>query len=202
MDKLLFSFFKRFIIAPIVITVAVIICIGIVAPKAINNSMIPTVSVSQNVDISEYNLVEYKNFNTLKEADYVATISSDEIGLECAVCYSSSNNINAVNMLKQSKEPWNNGSVAIVGDNMGNKFKNLHNSNVGTSIVIDYYKNAVCSYNISKIVYNNTIKDIPKLMKEADLVLCVAYTDFESPNGTDKLYIAYLAELGGVDKWQ
>lgn len=202
MDKLLFSFLKRIIIAPIVTALVVIACIGIVVPKVINDSIIPAVSVAPSVDISEYNLVEYDTFDTLREADYVATVSSDEIGLGCAVCYLSSNNINAVNMLKQSKEPWNNGSVAIIGDNKGNKFKNLHNSNIGTNIVIDYYKNAVCSYKVSKIVYNNTIKDIPKLMKEADLVLCVPYTDFESPNGTDKLYIAYLAELGGVDNWK
>lgn len=202
MNKILFSFIKRFIIAPLIIVVAVISAVAVVMPKLVDASQIQTVAVAPEVDISNYQLLEYDSFSELKNGDYVATISSDEISLCSAVFYVSSNDVNAVHMLKASKEPWNGGSVAIIGDNNVNEFKNLHNCKQGTKLEIDYYKNARCSYEIVDVVYNNTKKDIKSLMNRADLVLCVEYNDFETPDESDAFYIAYLAKMGGMEKWQ
>lgn len=202
MNKILFSFIKRFIIAPLIILLAVISAVAVVMPKIVDASQIQTVAVAPEVDISSYNLSEYNSFSQLKNGDYVATISSDEISLGSAVCYISSNDVNAVHMIKASKEPWNGGSVAVIGANTVNKFKNLHNCKQGTKLEIDYYKNARCSYEIVDVLYNNTKKDIDSLMKRADLVLCVEYNDFETPDESDAFYIAYLAKMGGMEKWQ
>lgn len=202
MNKLLLSFLKRFIIAPLIITAVVISAFGFFASREVALSQASVDFVTPSIDISDYNLVEYHSFDALKSDDYVATLSSDEIELGCAVCYSSGNEVDAVSMLKQSKEPWNGGSVAITGENLTLQLKPLHNSKVGTRVKIDYYKNQICTYEIKQVVYNNTLDDIPALMKKADLVLCVKYDNFESSNEGDSFYIAYLADIGGVEEWK
>lgn len=201
MKSLFISFLKRFLLIPILVTVVVIAVIAIKVPNAVSVSNLTVSASAPDVDISVYNLVEYEKFSSLKEGDYVATVSSDEISLGCAVCYESTNDLNAVTMLKCSKEPWLGGSVVLMGENVKQKFKYLHNSTIGTEININFYKNATCKYKITSVEYNHTQEELKDCMKKADLVLCVAYKDFESPNGSN-LYITYFAELGGVELWK
>lgn len=201
MNKLLLRFFKRFVIVPISFAIIAIIATSFVVPKLITGSYsVNNVSV-EDIDISNYKLNEYEHFSQLEKGDYVATIISDEIKLSCAVCYDSTSQINSAGLSKKSKEPWSNGSVAIVGDNVPNKFKYLHNSKIGTEIKIDYYKNAICTYKITGVSYNHTTDEIKSALKKTDLLLCVPYTDFENPTES-KLYTFYTAELGGVEQWK
>lgn len=199
MNNLLFGFLKKSIIVPVVVAALIMVVTGIAVPKMITSSLTTSV-VAQEIDISAYNLKEYSKFETLEQGDYVASITADTINLNCAICYNSVKEINSAGLLKQSKEPWNKGSVAIIGENENTKFKPFHNATVGTKLSINFYKNAVCNYEITEITYNNSRKAINEQLKKNDLLLCVPYTNFDSPNG-EKLYIIYSAKLGGIEKW-
>lgn len=201
MNKLLLRFFKRFIIVPVLVAMVAVIAISFTMPKIINESHNASVVSIPDIDMSMYKLNEYNRFGELNAGDYVATITCEDVNLSCAVCYDSTNEINAVGLQKLSHEPWNNGNVAIVGDNITNKFKYLHNVQIGTELSINYYKNAVCTYKITNVTYNHSINEIEEQLKSNNLVLCVPYTDFESPDAS-KLYTFYFAELGGVEEWK
>lgn len=200
MDKLLFSFIKRYLIVPLSVAIVAIIATSIVMPKIITASQSDIVISAPEIDPSSYELRDYKKFSELKDGEYVASIESNELNISCAVCYNTANDDDSVRLQKQSLEPWNKGSVAIVGDNYTRQFKYLHNAEVGTEIKIDFYKNAVCTYKITGVSYNNSLKSIPAELKKNNLVLCVPYNYFESKNG-EKLYTFYFAELGGVKQW-
>ena len=199
MKPLVWKFAKRIIIIPLVLTAMSIAIVSInVTPKV--NASIKSVQITEPVvDISEYNLVKYKKFSELSKGDYAATITVESVSIKCAVCYDSSEEADAVCLVKQSKEPWNNGSVALIGDNEARSFKRLHNAVVGTDIEIDFYKNPTCNYKVTAISYNCSEKDIYKKLKENNLVICVPYYDFESTDGS-LLYTIYEAELGGNEQ--
>lgn len=201
MKPLFFNFIKRFILVPVLLTVIVVIVVGIKLPSVVADSQNVTVITSPVVDTDKYNLVSYKSFKDLKSGDYVATVFCEELQINCAACFDSSAELHAAEVLKQSKEPWNKGNVAIVGDNLTTQFKYLHNAGIGTEIVVDYYHNETCTYSIKKIVDVSNIEDVIEYLKQYNLVLCIPYVDFDSPTGS-MLYHVYLAELGGVELWK
>lgn len=201
MKPLLLNFIKRFILVPVLLTALIIVGVGIKLPSVVADSKSVTVITSPVVDIDKYNLVSYKSFKDLKSGDYVATVSCEELRINCVACFDSSAELHAAEVLKQSKEPWNNGNVAIIGENLTTQFKYLHNASIGTEIVVNYYQNETCTYSIKKIVDICKKENIIDYLKQYNLVLCIPYVDFDSPTGS-MLYHVYLAELGGVELWK
>lgn len=198
MNSLFFNFIKRAFLVPAAFALVVIAVINTVVPKLVSASNVtPTISVA-GVDISKYPLSEYDSFSKLEKGDYVATISSEEIGLNCAAVYNDLDQTEAVSLQKNSNEPWNDGCVAFEGKNLTTQFKYLHNAVAGTKITVDFYRNSTCFYTINKINYNAHKKDIKNYMAENTLVMAVPYVDFESSDD-EQLYIVYTAELEGVE---
>jgi sortase (surface protein transpeptidase) len=199
MNSLFLNFIKRALLVPAVITAVVAFAIVSFVPKSVSASNVLTANTASDVDISQYSLVEFSDFSTLKQGDYVARIYSDELAINCAVVYGSNSGVDAdcVAMQKCSTEPWNDGSVVIIGDNLTTYFRYLHNAVDGTEISVDFYRNSTYTYNITGVNYNVAQKNLSKFMQPNTLVLAVPYEDFESTNN-QPLYIVYTATLGGV----
>lgn len=197
MNSLFFNFVKRALIVPLLFALVAIAAVNFVVPKMVESSNAVSYTTAAKIDISKYQLAEFDSFSKLEKGNYVATVSSEEIGLNCAAAYNSSEIVDTVNLLKISTEPWNNGSIAIIGKNLTTEFKYLHNAIAGTEVTVDFYRNSTYTYKINKIIYDASQGDIKKHMAPDTLVMALPYVDFESSD--DKpFYILYVAELEGV----
>lgn len=194
MDSLKFNFVRRAFIVPVILSVVVIAVIWFAAPKFIDASNAVSVSAASDVDISKYQLREYENFSQLKSGDYVATITCKNSAVSCPALYLDDIETGTAYMSKSSSEPWNNGTVAFVGDNFESEFKSLHSSNVGDEIYVNFYKHGTFTYKITQISANKKLTDLKQYEKQKNkLVLCLPYTDFESADNSS-IYTFFVAQ--------
>jgi sortase (surface protein transpeptidase) len=192
MNSLTFNFIKRAFIVPIAVTLIVILGILVGVPKIVS-AQSSTNSVTK-IDLSGYSLAEYSEFKQLKESDYVGSISSESLGINSAITYSLDSDKNTILLSQSSKEPWNNGSVILVGDNSNSQFKSLHSSEVGDEITINFYSNDKYVYKITDVEFGKTLEDIDSYNKKNTLVMFLPYNNFEDL-GNSYYYAVYIAEM-------
>jgi sortase (surface protein transpeptidase) len=193
MNSLTFNFIKRAFIIPIAVTLVVVLGMFIFIPTS-SSAQSTTTSVSK-IDLSGYSLAQYSKFKQLDISAYVGSISSDSLGINCAITYSlDSENINTVLLSENSTEPWNDGSVVLLGDDNTSEFKTLHDSVIGDEITIDFYSNNKYTYKINDVSYGKTLKDIKSYNKKNTLVMYVPYSNFDDLSNS-YYYVEYVAEL-------
>lgn len=197
MDKLKSSYIKKGIIFPLVTIIVLIILSVIFVPKIIN--MIPTgTDATQAItqyNANDYYLVDYKNFEDLRLNNFVGWLSSDDIALGCAVTYKSEDEgTTASSLLERSSEPWNDGTVVIIGENSDREFRNLHKATINNEFTIDFHQHDSYTYKIKEIIPTRTKSEINDYMDESDAILCLPYNDF-SKFGNEYFYTIYLAEM-------
>lgn len=101
-------------------------------------------------------------------------------------------------MTKASTEPWNDGTVAFVGDNFDSEFKSLHSAKIGDEVYVSFYKHGTYTYKITKITANNKLTALKQYEKQKNkLILCLPYTDFESAESSS-IYTFYIAESEAI----
>ncbi len=192
MASLLFNFFKRAIIVPVIVTAIVLGAIYMIVPKYVNEEQTRPVSVNERIDLSQYSVKEYNSFKQLKAGDYVGAISCENIDLgKTAVLYLSEND-NGVYVDSPSAEPWNGGSVVIIGNDVNRQFGKFYNSKNGDKIELEFYSGDTYTYKIQKKVVGVTKKDISKYMNGESLILAVPYNDFSNLDGSF-FYTLYIA---------
>lgn len=194
MDSLKFNFVRRAFIVPVLLSAVVIAIIWFAAPKIIESSNAVSVAAVSDVNISKYNLNEYNKFSQLKSGGYVATVNCKNPAVSCPVLYLDDIETGTAYMSKNSTEPWNNGTVAFVGDNFDSEFKSLHSAKVGDKIYVNFYKHGTYTYKVTKITANKKLSDLKLYEKQKNkLILCLPYTDFESADNS-LIYTFFIAE--------
>ena len=198
MDSLKFNFVRRAFIIPALLSAVIIAVIWFAAPKMIESSNAVSVVAATDVNISKYKLNEYNKFSQLKSGDYVATITCKNSAVSCPVLYLDDIETGTAYMPKFSTEPWNNGTVAFVGDNFESEFKSLHSAKIGDEVYVNFYKHGTYTYKITKITANNKLSDLKQYEKQKNkLILCLPYTDFESADSSS-IYTFFIAESEAV----
>ena len=192
MASLLFNFFKRAIIVPVVVTALVIGSIYAFSPTFITEGTQRTVSTGENIDLSDYKVKEYSSFKQLKPGDYIGTVSCKSVDLgETPIVYISKNE-KAVYAIDGSVEPWNGGSILIIGNDVYSQFLKLYNSEKGDKVSVNFYSGDTYNYKIEKKVAGVTESELKNYIKDGKLVLAVPYNDF-SNLGTSFFYFLYIA---------
>lgn len=193
MNSLILNFIKRAVIVPVIVTALCVCGVRFIAPKLVESSNQVSAVTSESVDASIYNLVKYNNFNDLKKNDYVATVTCETVGMSCAAVFNCEDEPKAVDVDASSTEPWNDGTVVLVGENTASQFNKLHKANLGDEVVVEFYKHDKYTYKISKIEHSYSRENIQNSMKYKGLLLCCAYNDFSDLENS-KLYTVYFAE--------
>lgn len=197
MNSLRINFILKAFVIPIAITAIIASSLTLVYfPRVIEKSNATATLKVSDVDISKYSITEYNSFKDLRELNYVASVENDELGIKCPVLYLNSDSNDAAHMLDGSVEPWANGSMAIVGENLNSQFKRLHGATIGDEFTVDFYSNEQYTYRITKIEYNKTEEDVKSYMGNRNLVLGLQYNDFSGAEDS-YLYIVYVAQLVG-----
>ncbi len=192
MASLLFNFFKRAIIVPVIVTAIVIGALYMAIPKYVNEGQARPTSVNERIDLSQYSVKEYNSFSQLKAGDYVGTIRCDNIDLgNTAVLYLSEND-NGVYVESGSSEPWNGGSVLIIGNDINNQFGKFYNSEKGDKIELEFYSRDTYTYKIQNKAVGVTKKEINNYLGDGRLVLAVPFNDFSNLGGSF-FYTLYIA---------
>ncbi len=191
MLSLVLNFLKRALIVPLALLLIAVAAVSAFLPR-LNLASVPTAQ-GREINLSSYTLVNYKAFDSLGEDNYVGKLTSEDFDLGEIAVLKSSDNSTGVRMLKSSKEPWNGGGVILVGKNIFNQFKLLHNAKKGDTVTFEFYNNDSYNYKISKIVPNVRAKELNSYLKDNLLVMCVPYNDFGNL-GDSYLYTVYVAQ--------
>ena len=192
MASLLFNFFKRAIVVPVVVTALVIGAIYALAPKFINETSTRVVSGNQTINLSEYHVKEYSSFKDLKSGGYIGKVSCENVDLgETPVVYLSQNE-KAVYAVQGSEEPWNGGSILIIGNDVYSQFAKLYNSEKGDKVKLEFYSNDTYNYRIEKKVTGVKESEFKDYLRDEKLILAVPYNDF-SNLGNSYFYTLYVA---------
>lgn len=179
MTSLLFNFFKRAIIVPIILTIIASVGIYVVTPGLINRGGEGKAASDDSViDLSSYDTRDYKTFSQLKEGEYVGTIECSNIGLNKTAVVYQTDKSNSIFASGDSKEPWNNGGTAIVTTDTKSELSKFYNAEKGDKITVDFFSNGEYTYKLDKKVICQTEKDIKNYIKPSTLVICVPYNDF------------------------
>lgn len=196
MRRLKSQYIKKAILFPLIIVILLTILAIPVVPRFIQmmpRSINPTGAVL-DYDESDYYLVNYKNFGDLRLNNFVGWLSSDDIALGCAITYKSEDeNTTAASLLERSSEPWNDGTLVIVGDNTDREFRNLHKATINNEFTIEFHKHDSYTYAVKDIVPIVDKEEINKYMKDSDAILCLPYNDF-SKLGSEYFYTIYLCD--------
>lgn len=196
MKKLRSSYIKKATLFPLITIVALIIVSIIAVPKLL--PMIPTATDATKA-VKEYNaddyyLVNYSNFEDLRLNNFVGWLSSDDIALGCAVTYKSENeDTNAASLLSMSTEPWNDGTIVIIGSNTDKEFRNLHKAAINNTFNIEFHQHNNYTYKIKEIIPTKSKDEIKEYTDEADAILCLPYNDF-SKFGKEYFYTLYVCD--------
>lgn len=148
-------------------------------------------------DPNEYYLVEYQSFSELRLNNFVGWLSSDDIGLGCAVTFDSEKEYTeAASLFAESTEPWgeNGGSLLITGENTDIEFRNLHKAQIGDRVTIDFNGHSSYTYEIVEIATKETQEETYEHMSDDTLVMCLQFNDF-SKYGESYFYHVYVAQL-------
>ena len=192
MASLLLNFFKRAIIVPVIVTALVIGAIYAVTPHFITERKSRTSSLNDRIDLSLYSVKEYDSFKELRAGDYIGDLSCESVDLgRTAIVYKSQVN-NAVYAIDGSKEPWNGGSMLIVGNDVYSQFAKLYNSKKGDKISLEFYSRETYTYKIENKVVGVTDAELKGYLTDGKLVLAVPYNDF-SNLGSSFFYTLYIA---------
>ncbi len=198
MNSLKFNFVRRAFIIPVLLSAIVVAVVWFTAPKMIESSNAVSVAAATDVDISKYKLNEYDKFSQLKSGEYVATIACKNSAVSCPALYLDDIETGTAYMTKASTEPWNDGTVAFVGDNFDSEFKSLHSAKIGDEVYVSFYKHGTYTYKITKITANNKLTALKQYEKQKNkLILCLPYTDFESAESSS-IYTFYIAESEAI----
>lgn len=191
------SYIRKAIVFPIVVVIILIVIATLIVPSIITR--IPT-ATDATKGVKEYNaddyyLVNYDNFEDLRLNNFVGWLSSDDIALGCALTYKSEDeNTTAASLLATSTEPWNKGTIIIIGDNTDAEFRNLHKANYNDTFTIEFHKHDSYTYAVKDIVPTRTKDEINDYVDEGDAILCLPYNDF-SQLGTEYFYTLYVCKL-------
>lgn len=190
------GYIKKAIIFPLSTVVVLAIIATIIVPSLITK--IPTATDAtrgvKEYNADDYYLVNYDNFEDLRLNNFVGWLSSDDIALGCAVTYKSEDeNTTASSLLEYSEEPWNNGTIVIIGDNTDREFRNLHKANFNDTFTIEFHKHDTYTYAIKDIVPTRTKDEIKDYIDEGDAILCLPYNDF-SKLGSEYFYTLYICK--------
>ncbi len=192
MASLLFNFFKRAIIVPVVVTAIVIGAIYLYVPSLITDGQSRATEETAAVDLSQFSVKEYNSFRELKSGDYIGTVSCSSVELgETPVVYIA-NNEKAVYAINGSAEPWNGGSMVIIGNDVYSQFAKLYNSEKGDYVSLKFYSGNTYDYKIEKKVTGVTENELKNYLVDGQLVLAVPYNDF-SNLGNSFFYTLYVA---------
>lgn len=197
MNGLKSSYIRKAIIFPTVVVIILIILATIFVPPFI--ARIPTATDAtrgvKEYNADDYYLVNYDNFEDLRLNNFVGWLSSDDIALGCAVTYKSEDeNTSAASLLEYSKEPWNKGTLVIIGDNTDAEFRNLHKANMNDTFTIEFHKHDSYTYAVKDIVPTRTKEEIKDYIDEGDAILCLPYNDF-SKLGSEYFYTVYVCKI-------
>ncbi len=192
------DFLLMCIVLPIALSLVLVVVCYFAVPPFI--AWLPTNTDSTDAiveyDPNEYYLVDYMNFSDLRLNNFVGWLSSDDLGLGCAVTYDSENEFTeAASLSVASTEPWgNNGALLITGENTDYEFRNLHKAQIGDRVTIDFNGHASYTYEIVEITTKETRQETYAHMNDKTLVMCLSYNDF-SNYGSSYFYHVYVAQL-------
>ena len=197
MTSLMFNFVKRAIIIPILLLVIVVVCIYLVVPRMLNTAnAAPSTETVEDADIVDlsysYDTVEYDSFNKLGQGNYVGTIECANVGMSKIAIVYDDDQKNAVSTFTGSREPWKNGSIAIITNDISSDLSKIYNAEKGDEIKVDFFSNNEYTYTLEKKVIGKTEKDIKSYMNGTDLVICVPYNNF-SDLSNSFYYTIYIA---------
>ncbi|MGN0523480.1 MAG: sortase domain-bontaining protein [Eubacterium sp.] len=200
MNSLLFNFARRSILVPLVVTLLAVSITCVLMPKLAASSNKDTPVTANEIDVAQYSLTDYNSFSELEDDTYIGNISVPKVNINCAVIYNSNTEIDALNMISSSTEPWGNGAMVVTGTNTKSQLNYLHRANIGDEIDFEPYKHSYYQYKISDIIYGVDEDSLESCLKENTLVLCLPYTDFYDADD-ENLYTVYIADLvNGGDK--
>ncbi len=197
MNSLVFNFIKRAVIVPVVcaaLAAAVLIFAGpraVAKTAAVGNKTSNTV---KTLDITAFSAKSYEGFSELKSGDFIGSVSSEDIGFgEKAISYHAAED-GSIIMSKASKEPWNGGSLLLIGANTSDSFKPLHRCQIGDTFKVSFYNKDVYTYRLTKILPCEEEKKLSSHLGENRLLLCLQYYDFTNL-GNDYFYQVFVAEM-------
>ena len=192
MASLLFNFFKRAIVVPVVVTAIVIGIIYAFAPKFINEEKNRVPASNETVNLSEYDVKDYNNFDELKHGGYIGKISCKSVDIgELPVVYARQTK-KAVYAIESSSEPWNGGGMLIIGYDTFEQFAKLYNSEKGDKVTLEFYSKDTYNYKIESKVTGVRENELKNFIEEDKLILAVPYNDF-SNLGNSYFYTLYVA---------
>ena len=175
MISLLLNFFKRAIAVPLIVCIAAVIAVTAIPNIGAGTSDNGKLS---EVDISLYSAKQYDRFKELESDSYAGLLFSEDFSFgKIPVLYDVENQ-NTVSVVKGSGEPWNGGSMLIVGKNSEAQFKGLKRAKKGDTIVFDSYSNTEVSFTVKSIVTGVRENELKSYMKQGKLVLAYPYNDF------------------------
>ena len=186
------------LVVPIIVAIIAVVGSYFIVPVFIDsmpNNKDRTQAVEE-FDRKEYYLVDYDNFSELRLNNFVGWLSSNDLGLGCAITYNSEMEtaLNA-SLSPISKEPWiNNGGLIVTGKNRDKVFRNLHKAKIGDQITINFNSHETYTYEIVEIYNKENREETYAHYADNTLVLCLQMNDFRDLNNA-YLYKVFVAKL-------
>ncbi len=195
------------LVVPLVFSLIVVIIAYFAVPPFIEwlpNNKDKTQAVVE-FDKNDYYLVSYENFAELRLNNFVGWLSSDDLGLGCAVTYDSEKeDANVASLSPLSKEPWiNNGGLIVTGKNTDKVFRNLHKAKIGDQVTINFNGHEAYTYEVVEITNKENREESYRHFGNDTLVMCMQINDFRNLK-EDYLYkvvVAKLVRWGDVNGW-
>ncbi|MBE6720559.1 MAG: hypothetical protein E7571_07925 [Ruminococcaceae bacterium] len=182
MDSLIFSFIKRAVIVPSIITAVVIGCL-------LGASRLAPQQQSTVLSDVVYQQKAFDSFGSLIEGDYVGKITC---GSDFAADITFGESVSGSLVLDtDSTEPWKNGRAIVVGTGAANQLGTLRHLKAGDSVTLEVYSNSGYTYKITSVKSGLTFGETKKI--KADLLICRSYNDF-SDLAFSKLYTVYCGD--------
>ena len=184
------NFLKRAVVIPVLVTAITIGCVY--AYVHFSSGHQKASSANSN---PVYQVEQYDKFSQFKEGDYIGKLRCESLDLAVDVTAFGSVS-NSIVMSDVSKEPWEDGSVILIGTSAKNQLASFRRINKGDKLSFEAYANDKFEYVITDIEYGYRDEDIARLKGKNKLYVCRSYNDF-SNRGEAKLYAVYSAEKEG-----